>query len=485
MKRLNRMSVFIASPGDLNEERKTFHDCILEINRLKAEHLGLQLEALGWEDTMPGRGRPQAIINQEIESSDLFVLLLWKRWGTPTGEYSSGTEEEFEIAKKLNERSGGKPAIWLYFKKVPDDMMADPGPELQRVLNFRTRIEEERSFLYHAFDTPDNWGKTFKIHLAKWLDKQQPFEIPEPINLSSQQRDRIELSTAGELPNATAQTRLLGAAKVLRLRALEAARAGRFTDAEVLFASSLATYEDLESLSSYGLFLDSLGDIERAEQLFERLAQASKEAKDRNLLATAYANLGHIYSKRGDMKTASNYWVRASNAAGVQILGEPEGPFEFYSCFISYATQDQEFAERLYADLQANNVRCWFAPHDIQAGQKLYEQIDEAIRIHEKVLLILSADSIRSEWVKTEIKKASKRQMREKKDVLFPVSLVPFNKLRKWEYWDDDLGRDLAGEIREYLIPDFSRWKDRDSYLKAFIKLLQDLQAGKKKKGAS
>jgi len=53
---------------------------------------------------------------------------------------------------------------------------------------------------------------------------------------------------------------------------------------------------------------------------------------------------------------------------------------EFCSCFISYSTEDQEFADRLHADLQAKSVRCWFAPHDIKAGRKLHEQIDEAIR---------------------------------------------------------------------------------------------------------
>ncbi len=34
-------------------------------------------------------------------------------------------------------------------------------------------------------------------------------------------------------------------------------------------------------------------------------------------------------------------------------------PIEFYSCFISYSSQDDDFAQRLYADLQAKNVRCW------------------------------------------------------------------------------------------------------------------------------
>src|SRR6266516_4310672 len=81
-------------------------------------------------------------------------------------------------------------------------------------------------------------------------------------------------------------------------------------------------------------------------------------------------------------------------------------PFEFYSCFISYSSRDQEFAERLHADLQNKGVRCWFAPHDVQGGRKLHEQIDQAIRAHERLLLILSSHSMKSEWVKTEIEKA-------------------------------------------------------------------------------
>ena len=51
----------------------------------------------------------------------------------------------------------------------------------------------------------------------------------------------------------------------------------------------------------------------------------------------------------------------------IAYIGSMVGrPIEFYSCFISYSTKDQEFAERLHADLQAKGVRCWFAPDDIQ-----------------------------------------------------------------------------------------------------------------------
>ena len=152
-------------------------------------------------------------------------------------------------------------------------------------------------------------------------------------------------------------------------------------------------------------------------------------------------------------------------------------PIEFYSCFISYSTADQDFADRLYADLQNKNVRCWFAPHHIAGGKKIYEQIDEAIRLHDKLLLILSSASMQSEWVKTEIAKARKREIKEGKRILFPISIVPFDTICDWENFDADTGKDSAREIREYFIPDFSRWKDHDSYQKTLDRLVKDLKA--------
>jgi hypothetical protein len=148
---------------------------------------------------------------------------------------------------------------------------------------------------------------------------------------------------------------------------------------------------------------------------------------------------------------------------------------EFYSLFISYSTKDQEFAERLHAALQAKGVRCWFAPHDLRGGMKVHRQIDEAIRVYDKLLLILSESSMASEWVRTEIAVARKREVEQKREVLFPIGLCPFLTIRKWEYFDSDIGKDSAREIREFHIPDFSNWKDHDSYRLAFDRLLRDL----------
>jgi uncharacterized protein YjbI with pentapeptide repeats len=151
--------------------------------------------------------------------------------------------------------------------------------------------------------------------------------------------------------------------------------------------------------------------------------------------------------------------------------------FEFYSCFISYSAHDQDFADRLYADLQAKGVRCWFAPHHIQGGRKIHEQIDDAIRVYDKLLLILSDSSMNSNWVKTEIANARAREERQKRQMLFPITLVPYERIKEWRLFDADIGIDSACEIREYFIPDFSQWKDHDSYQRAFERLLRDLKA--------
>jgi hypothetical protein len=134
------------------------------------------------------------------------------------------------------------------------------------------------------------------------------------------------------------------------------------------------------------------------------------------------------------------------------------------------------FADRLHADLQAKGVRCWFAPHDIRAGEKIHEQIDRAIHLQDRLLLILSPASMASEWVKAEIFKGREREIKENRRVLFPIRLCSFETLRDWKLFDSDSGKDLAREIREYFIPDFSDWKNHDAYRIAFDRLLKDLQ---------
>ena len=153
-------------------------------------------------------------------------------------------------------------------------------------------------------------------------------------------------------------------------------------------------------------------------------------------------------------------------------------PIQFYTCFLSHSSADKDFARRLHSRLRDEGLRVWFDEVDMQSGKKLHDQIDEAIRIHDKLLIVLSASSMNSEWVKTELRKAFKQERREGKRKLFPIGLVPYPAVRDWECFDADHGKDLAVEVREYFIPDFTNWKDQDAFEAAFARLLRDLKAG-------
>ena len=116
-------------------------------------------------------------------------------------------------------------------------------------------------------------------------------------------------------------------------------------------------------------------------------------------------------------------------------------------------------------------------PRGHPGGKKLHEQIDEAIRVYDKLLLVLSPESMDSEWVRDRDPQGAEGRDQEKRRKLFPIRLVDFETIRDWECFDADSGKDLGVEIREYFIPDFSNWKDHDAFEAAFARLLKDLKA--------
>jgi hypothetical protein len=143
-------------------------------------------------------------------------------------------------------------------------------------------------------------------------------------------------------------------------------------------------------------------------------------------------------------------------------------PIQYFSCFISYSSKDQEFADRLHADLQDKGVRCWFAPHDMPIGGKIIDAIDEAIRLRDKVLLILSEHSVASDWVEEEVTRALDEERSRKATVLFPIR-VDDAVLNTREAWAHGL------RIQRH-VGDFRLWEKRDAYQKALERVLHDLK---------
>ena len=109
---------------------------------------------------------------------------------------------------------------------------------------------------------------------------------------------------------------------------------------------------------------------------------------------------------------------------------------QFYSCFISYSTRDEEFARRLYSRMRDEKLRVWFAPEEMKGGQKLYEQIERAIQLHDRLLLVLPESSMQSEWVINEIQRARETEVKEGRRKLFPITIVEFEKVKAWRRFD-------------------------------------------------
>jgi TIR domain len=140
---------------------------------------------------------------------------------------------------------------------------------------------------------------------------------------------------------------------------------------------------------------------------------------------------------------------------------------QFYSCFISYSTMDQEFSGLIYSDLQNRGVRCWMAPHDMPVGGKVLDEIHAAIRLRDKLFLILSENSIASEWVEDEVTRAFDEERKRGRTVLFPIRLDDAV-LKSNEAWVE--------KLRARHIADFTNWKDHDRYKKSFDRILRDLK---------
>jgi hypothetical protein len=151
-------------------------------------------------------------------------------------------------------------------------------------------------------------------------------------------------------------------------------------------------------------------------------------------------------------------------------------PIQFYSCFISYSSKDEDFATRLHSRMRDQGLRVWFAPDDMRGGMPIQIQIDEAIHAFDKVLLVLSEASMGSKWVATELRHTRREEERVGRRKLFPIRLVGYEEVKKWEL-PDSAGEDLAEVVAEFFIPDFSNWKDDKAFEADFAHLLRDLRA--------
>ncbi|MBV9691662.1 MAG: toll/interleukin-1 receptor domain-containing protein, partial [Ktedonobacteraceae bacterium] len=118
---------------------------------------------------------------------------------------------------------------------------------------------------------------------------------------------------------------------------------------------------------------------------------------------------------------------------------------------------------------QSKGVRCWFAPEDMEVGDKIRHRIDASIRLYDKLLLILSEHSLASSWVAYEVEKALNKEPQGIPNVLYPVRLDEHIRTCTTT-WAEDIRSTRH-------IGDFTHWKEHDAYQQSFNRLLRALQS--------
>jgi len=181
------LTVFVASPSDVDEERNCLEEVIRELNTAWARELSIRLDLVRWEThAYPSFGEdPQAVINQQIpDDYDLFIGLMWYRFGTPTGRSGSGTQEEFKRAKERFDSDSSALQLMMYFKDAPAPLPPSKldHNQLAKVGEFRSSLGEEGA-LYWSFVTVDEFEKLVRLHLTRFVQAWRSNDVPpQPLN---------------------------------------------------------------------------------------------------------------------------------------------------------------------------------------------------------------------------------------------------------------------------------------------------------------
>jgi len=147
--------------------------------------------------------------------------------------------------------------------------------------------------------------------------------------------------------------------------------------------------------------------------------------------------------------------------------GLSQQPVQITPLFISYSHTDSAFVDHMERRLEEKGIGVWRDVHHATAG-RLEKVVDRAIRHNPTVLLILSANSVKSDWVQHEVRLARKLEIETERDVLCPVALDDSWKTCRWP-------ERLREQIEEYHIMDFSEWEDAAHFERMFIRLIDGL----------
>lgn len=171
-RRLTEYNLLFSCPGDAYKECYTvIKTAVDDFNKYAKSSLSLGVNLTHWTtDSYPqSGGHPQTLLNNQIvDSADVAVAIFWTRFGTPTDEYDSGTEEEIERLINSNKQ------VFLYFldKAIPPSATDSDTYQEQRKQIAVFREKYENKGLYWVVADEAALKEQFSQHLFLYFAKQ-------------------------------------------------------------------------------------------------------------------------------------------------------------------------------------------------------------------------------------------------------------------------------------------------------------------------
>jgi len=194
------ISVFLSSPDDVKDERELLDDAIRNLNIMLTNHTGKCVKLVKWEThCRSGIGRDvQSNINEQIgDDYDIFIGIMWKKFGTPTPRADSGTAEEFERAYKRFQQDPKSIRIMFYFKDAAPSSISEIDPCQWALVNEFRRQLSEKGVKYNLFKTQTELQSLIYVHMAlqifdwgeKWGGPKEAAIREPPIASSTETED--------------------------------------------------------------------------------------------------------------------------------------------------------------------------------------------------------------------------------------------------------------------------------------------------------
>lgn len=361
------LRIFLASPGDLADERAAVRACIEERNALREAESNATYEVVEWDQVRGTVRRPQEAINELVAESHFMVVLFKSEWGSAPGSpwgYTSGTEEELftgllELAqpgqpmrdvwvgfvagpppneriealrqqmidrhpmmfesvsdlRDLKQRLSDRLGSWEAFagSKIPRhvDLLPSSGKDVLGAANMRLRGEKLIELGQHEpgrtalKEAAASGGPVEHLAYARFLRRHGDLDGAYTFT----QKAIDYFLDGGSLYSALAADAFSAQARVLSAQGLHAEAIGRLEHALTLLVDGDAYAQSVRcrTLDDLGLARQKVGDLPGAQRDFELALHARQDSGTDYDVSQSLINLARLEVAAGELETAAKY----------------------------------------------------------------------------------------------------------------------------------------------------------------------------------